>query len=101
MCTRINVPLFFMISGALLLGKEETYEVVLKKRVPRICLDILIFEGILYVGKYFKSILLGRVCEFSIKTFVLEMLSGNIDGAGSYLSVNSFSFCVFFFHTFG
>ena len=35
MITRINVPLFFMISGALLLRKQEEFPLVLKKRVKK------------------------------------------------------------------
>lgn len=38
---KIAVPIFFMISGSLLLGKEETISVVLKKRVLRILLVLL------------------------------------------------------------
>jgi surface polysaccharide O-acyltransferase-like enzyme len=34
MFARINVPIFFMISGMLLLGKQEDYRTVLKKRRP-------------------------------------------------------------------
>lgn len=41
--TKINVPLFFMVSGALLLEKQEDIFTVLKKRVSRICLVILLF----------------------------------------------------------
>lgn len=39
--TKINVPLFFMLSGALLLGREEPYSVLLKKRVGRYALVLL------------------------------------------------------------
>ena len=40
--TSINVPLFFMISGALLLGKTESYSVILRKRVWRIAVLLMI-----------------------------------------------------------
>ncbi len=36
MITRINVPLFMMISGALLLGKSEDWSRVFKKRFTRV-----------------------------------------------------------------
>lgn len=47
----VAVPLFFMISGALLLGKEETLKTLFKKRVVRIALVILLFSFIQYVYK--------------------------------------------------
>ena len=38
------VPIFFMISGALLLGKEETISVIFKKRISRFLQIIFIFS---------------------------------------------------------
>ena len=49
MITRINVPLFFMISGALLLEKQEDIKIVFKKRVSRIVIIMLLFEFFLYI----------------------------------------------------
>lgn len=46
--TRINVPLFLMISGTLLLDKEESYKLLLGKRVLRFSLVIVLFEFGLY-----------------------------------------------------
>lgn len=43
------VPLFFMISGALLLNREEPIRLVLQKRVLRIVIALLLFSGILYL----------------------------------------------------
>lgn len=43
------VPMYFMISGALLLGKEESLTVLYKKRVSRIVITLLIASGIYYV----------------------------------------------------
>lgn len=53
---KASVPLFFMISGKLLLAKEESYRDVLVKRV----------------GKYIKLILL-----FSLITYALDCRMGN------------------------
>lgn len=39
--TKVNVPVFFMLSGALLLGKEESYRSLLNKRVGRFFLLLL------------------------------------------------------------
>ena len=33
MITRINVPIFFMISGALLLNKQENFNIIIKECV--------------------------------------------------------------------
>lgn len=46
-CTQIAVPLFFMISGAMLLGKTEPIGRVLKNRVPRFA-GILIVISVIY-----------------------------------------------------
>lgn len=49
--TKINVPLFFMISGALLLGKEEEIGYILKKRVFRFFLLITCASTFMYILK--------------------------------------------------
>ncbi len=46
--TKINIPLFFMITGVLLLGKEEPLGVVLKKRVLRFALLLLGANTLMY-----------------------------------------------------
>ena len=42
--SKTAVPIFFMISGALLLGKRDTYRIAYGKRAFRIFLDILVFS---------------------------------------------------------
>ena len=49
---KISVPIFFMISGALLLQKEEPISVVLKKRVWRFIQVLFIFSFISYLCAY-------------------------------------------------
>lgn len=46
---KIAVPLFFLVSGGLLLAKEERISTVLVKRVLRILLALVIFSGVLYL----------------------------------------------------
>ncbi|WP_302757565.1 acyltransferase family protein, partial [Dialister invisus] len=46
------VPIFFMISGALLLKKEETISVIFKKRIWRFAQIIFIFSLINYLYFY-------------------------------------------------
>ena len=47
--TKINVPLFLMVSGALLLGKEENWDVILKKRILRMFIVLLLAHLIIYI----------------------------------------------------
>ncbi len=44
----IAVPLFFMVSGGLLLSRNESLSHVMKKRTARILAVLLLFSGILY-----------------------------------------------------
>lgn len=46
---KIAVPIFFMISGALLLNKQETVIDVIKKRFVRIAIDLLIASVVYYL----------------------------------------------------
>lgn len=46
--TKINVPLFYMISGALLLGREESYALLFRKRIARFLAVLLLFSAVLY-----------------------------------------------------
>ena len=46
---RMNVPLLFMVSGALLLGREETVAAVLRKRFCRFALTLAVFSVGLYL----------------------------------------------------
>ena len=68
--TKINVPLFFMVSGALLLGKREDIFTVLKKRVSRICLVILLFSLGIYTECRLYALAQGRDYEFTVKRFL-------------------------------
>lgn len=52
MFTRINVPLFFMISGALLLAKTENFSTVIKHRVIKFGPILLIFTLLFTAFRY-------------------------------------------------
>lgn len=47
--SRIGVPLFFMISGALLLNKEESFKDLFFKRILRFLIILIIFSTIRYL----------------------------------------------------
>lgn len=77
--TRINVPLFAMVSGALLLGRTESYADLWRKRISRMLLVIVIFEAAIYVEFYFT-----RSYEASLSGFLYGMLGGSLKGFTSY-----------------
>lgn len=79
MFTRVNVPLFIMASGALLLEKKERITTIYKKRVFRIIVCILLFGSICYFIKYTNNITL------SISDWFLKITSGNIEASYWFL----------------
>lgn len=52
---RFGVPVFLMISGALLLGRNEDILVFYKKRVVRICYPLLFFIVIAYIFNIYTN----------------------------------------------
>lgn len=52
---KFAVPVFFMISGALLIPKQETIGTLLKKRVFRFCLVIFLFVSLQYAYYHFTA----------------------------------------------
>lgn len=82
--TKINVPLFFMVSGALLLERQEDFFTVFKKRISRICLVMLLFEFGIYVECHLYALVQGREHEFTLKRFLYGMFSGGLQETGAY-----------------
>lgn len=87
MITKINVPIFFMITGTLLLGKEEDFKTVISKRISRFLLVILIFVGGLYVITYIQSAMAGEPLEKPLYNFIMGILNNNVCGIYWYLYV--------------
>ena len=78
MFTRINVPVFFMISGALLLGKQEDYRTVFKKRVVRMLLLIAFAETAFYSAVWIKANLIKHgSTPFNIGELLRGIVSGD------------------------
>ena len=46
---KLSVPLFFAISGSLLLNKEESIKDVYLKRITKICIALIVFSFIFYL----------------------------------------------------
>lgn len=76
---KIAVPMFFMISGALLLGKTESIKTVLLKRVSRVVL-VLIFFTLLTM--YMRFICYKEV--YDTETIVRGLLQGGLPDAYPY-----------------
>lgn len=55
----VNVPLFFMISGALLLGREESDRVIYGRRFPRFLLLTFLVNLFTYVYRCYPSFIAG------------------------------------------
>ncbi|MBR3289562.1 MAG: acyltransferase [Clostridia bacterium] len=51
---KIAVPLFFMVSGALLLGKEESYKTLLRKRFFKFLLVLIVASAFSYLYQYLR-----------------------------------------------
>lgn len=83
MGTRINVPLFFMISGALLLSRNEEWTSVFKKRFTRIVMLLLIFDFILMLINKLVNMKNGVEYEFSLSKYVHGFLENG------YVTTNS------------
>lgn len=70
---KIAVPLFFMISGALLLGKEESIRTIIQKRFLRFAIVLVVASFIMYVYTIRNSI-----GDFSIKHFLKLLYSDGV-----------------------
>ncbi|MDE6214340.1 MAG: acyltransferase family protein, partial [Lachnospiraceae bacterium] len=81
---KINVPLFFMVSGALLLEKQENIVTVLKKRISRVCLVILLFELGIFIECRLYALAQGRDYEFTVKRFIYGVFARELDETGAY-----------------
>lgn len=67
------VPIFFMISGALLLPKKESLKELFQKRIWKMVLVLLVFSGIQYV-----LLLLEECVTFSRKAVVQAVLQDGV-----------------------
>lgn len=75
--TVMNIPIFYMISGALLLGRDEPIGVVWKKRVARYALVIVLFTFVQYLYLCFTGDD-GFRETFRVSDWLVTMLTKNI-----------------------
>lgn len=78
------VPLFFMISGYMLLGKEESIADVYRKRVSKISIVLILFSLIAYCQN------IAPVAGFSLKRIIKGILSNSIEGCMAYWYLYSY-----------
>ena len=71
---KIAVPIFFLISGGVLLGKQETLKELFSKRILRYVLVILIFTFL----QYLRIVRVHPEEGFHLSTWLLYCYAGNI-----------------------
>lgn len=84
MITRINVPLFFLISGALLFKRDDDWLRVFRIRFIRIIVLLLVFDLILMSINKIISMKNGTEYDFSFSTFIHGFLENSLKGAGAH-----------------
>ncbi len=75
--TVLDIPLFFMLSGALLLGRQESYKDLFSKRIARFLVLILAATTLMYLVKMPQ--------ERSLSHFFYTLLRGDIANSYWYL----------------
>ena len=71
---KISVPLFLMISGALLLKKDITYEKIFKNKILKMLIVLVIFSAVFYIRLHIKK----YSTVFNIKDFLIRLYKGDI-----------------------
>lgn len=74
---KVGVPLFFMISGALLLSKTEDLSILLKRRVLRFLCVLILFLLVQNAVFYFSG-------HLTLKQAVFNVLRGNTPAAATW-----------------
>lgn len=76
--SRFCVPIFLMISGAVLLEKKnESVEVVWKKRIVRIVQRFTFWSGVYAIVELFKWLHNGYLVGVSIKSTIIHFINGH------------------------
>lgn len=70
---RLAVPLFLMLSGALLLHKQEEYSVFFNKRVKRIVIPLIIWDFVYIIYREFI-----RFEDAGLKSYLKSLLKGDV-----------------------
>lgn len=71
---KMNIPLFMMITGAVLVAKEDSLQSILKNRVVRMLVVLLISSAVMYGLQCFAW----QQNTFSISEFIRKLLTNDI-----------------------
>ncbi len=74
---KFAVPLYFMISGALLLGKDEDLKTIFKKRISKTALALLIISAVYYIVDIINGTIKFKGAE-TVLNFFVGLFCGNI-----------------------
>lgn len=75
MIAKVNVPIFFMLTGALLLPRDTTYRELFTKRIPRMFSALLIASLIYYIAHNKDNLAAISIFDF-VKKFFIDDLAG-------------------------
>ncbi|MBD5469544.1 MAG: acyltransferase family protein [Lachnospiraceae bacterium] len=78
---KVAVPLFFMMSGALLLEKEYSLKTIWLNKITKIIFVLVVFSAFYYIRYH----LLGLIPEISVKRFFVRLYKGSIQLSFWYL----------------
>ena len=87
---KVAVPLFFMISGALLLGRQEDYVTLYKKRVWRFIVILVVFIVIQHLWKAVLQHISDSNYNVTLHTFMSDVAYGIMEGNGKRAQVTWF-----------
>ncbi len=82
-CTKFAVPVFFMLSGAVILSsqREEPYSQFIKRRLLKVAVPLLSYSVIAYLFFVFVK----KTYDFGVIDFIRRFLGGDIIGHLWYL----------------
>ena len=79
-----------MVSGALLLERNEDVETVLKQRVCRMVLALILASGVVYSINDIDTISANSSSSLLLMDFIRKLLSNTISGSGAYWYLYSY-----------
>lgn len=86
MTGRICVPIFFMLTGALMFKRTTTYKEIFSKRIPRMASALLIFSLLYYIARNKNDLSAISAFDF-VKKVIIDDLAGAYWYLYAYLSL--------------
>jgi surface polysaccharide O-acyltransferase-like enzyme len=72
--SRVSVPIFVLISGSFLLGREDSYKIFYKKRLSRILWPLIFWGGMYALYVLLKTYYISK--EWDLAHFIKSIISG-------------------------